>query len=149
MLGWGRKRAIERRAEQIARMLALVKHGMRTKTYREFAESFSNPGSEPNPISQSRNEAHFVMRFSRNCWYDAKASYGKTEGRPFINLQGQGNDFGVFITADPFSKGATADLHLESGQVAGRHAQSVVRALQAMPDWSSFADVERLLSGLI
>jgi len=149
MFGWGRSGVTKKRANQIARMLAHIKHGMRTKTYKEFAESFSNPGSEPDPTSQSRNEAHFVMRFSRKCWYDAKAAFGPTEGRPFINLQGQGDDFGVFVTADPFSMGATADLHLESGQIAGRDAQAVVRALQAMPDWKSFADVERLLSGLI
>jgi hypothetical protein len=149
MVGWGRRAATKKRANQIERMVALIKYGMRTKTYKEFAESFSNPGSEADPVSQSRKEAHFVMRFSRKCWYDATAAYGQTGGRPFINLLGQGDDFGVFVTADPFFDGATADLHLESGQIAGRDAQAVVRALQAMPDWNSFADVERLLSGLI
>jgi len=144
----GREAAIEKRAMQIARMLAFIMHGIRTKPYQQFATSFSNPGSEPDSISQARRETRFVMHISRKCWYDAKASYGHADIRPFITLRGQGDDFGVFITADPFSKGATVDLHLESGQTVGRDAPAVIRALQAMPDWISFADVERSLSGL-
>ena len=149
MFGWGRKAAVENRAKQIARMLAFIKHGMRTKTYQEFAASFSNPGSEPDPVARYRHEAHFAMHISRRCWYDAKAFYGNADLQPFINLQGNGDDFGVFVTADPFSEGATVDLHLESGRTAGRDAPAIVRALQAMPGWNSFADIERLLSGLV
>ena len=134
---------------QIARMLAFIKHGMRTKSYQEFAASFSNPGSEPDPVARYQREAHFVLHMSRRCWYDAKVFYGNADSEPFINLQGNGLDFGVFLTADPFSEGATVDLHLESGQTAGRDASAIVRVLQVMPGWSSFADIERLLSGLV
>jgi hypothetical protein len=41
------------------------------------------------------------------------------------------------------------DLHLEPGQKAGRDAGALVRALQALPGWASFAEIERLLSGLV
>jgi len=149
MFGWGRKRAVKNRAMQITRMLAFIKHGIRTKSYQEFAASFSNPGSEPDAVTRYRREAHFVMHFSRRCWYEAKVFYGSADLRPFINLQGNGLDFGIFLTADPFSEGATVDLHLESGQMAGRDASAIAHVLQAMPGWSSFADIERLLSGLV
>jgi hypothetical protein len=89
------------------------------------------------------------MRISPTCWYNAQAGYPRdADKRPFIILQGGGDDFGVFITADADSEGATADLHLESGEIAGRDARAVVHALQAIPNWSSFASIERAISGL-
>jgi hypothetical protein len=36
MFSWGRSGATKKRADQIARMLAHIKHGMRTKTYKAY-----------------------------------------------------------------------------------------------------------------
>lgn len=47
MFGWGRKASVDERAKQIARMLGFIQHGLRTKSYEQFAASFSNPGADP------------------------------------------------------------------------------------------------------
>ena len=41
MFGWGRKGAVEKRAKLLARMVTLIVHGLRTKTYEQFIASFS------------------------------------------------------------------------------------------------------------
>jgi len=151
MFGWGRKRAVENRAKQIVRMVAFIKHGMRTQSYEQFLGSFSNPGDEPTPIQRYRREARFVMRMSRSCSYAATVSFANdADGRrPFISLRGAGNDFGVLIITDPHAEGATIDLYVESGKQAGRDAVAMVQLLQSTPNWDSFATIERELSGFI
>lgn len=151
MFGWGRKAAIEKRAKQLLRMLAFIKHGMRTLSYDQFLGNFSNPGDEPIEIERYRREAHFVMRMSRSCWYRASVSFANdADGRrPFISLQGAGNDFGVLIITDPHAAGATIDLYVEPGKKVGRDARAIVQLLQTTPNWDTFATIEQAMSGLI
>ena len=96
MLGWGRNSALEKRANLLVRMTALVMHGLQTKTYEQFIASFSNPGAEPDTSERQRRELHFLMQISRTCEYCATASYPREEP-PWAFLQGDGDDFGVFV----------------------------------------------------
>ena len=80
------------------------------------------------------------MRISPTCWYDAAASYPLFDEMPRVVLQGGGDDFGVFITGSP-NAGITADLHLASGQRAGRDASVMVRSLTALPGIRSFSAI--------
>jgi len=57
-------------------------------------------------------------------------------------LQGDGDDFGVFVTIS-HSAGITVGLHLHSGESAGRDAGAIVRILTAMPGFRSFSALER------
>jgi hypothetical protein len=141
MFGWGRKAAVKRRAKLLARMIGLITHGLKTKSYEQFVASFSNPGKEPDAFDRSNRKLHFQMRISPTCWYDATASYPLRES-PWVSLHGGGDDFGVLITVSP-SDGVTVGPHLASGQRAGRDAQAVINSLYAMPGFRSFAAIER------
>src|SRR3974390_622775 len=89
----GHTEAVEDRAHLIARMMPLIIRGLKTKTYEEFVESFSNPDGKPD----SRNrELSFQMRISPTCWYDATANYRHAEP-PSARIHGGGDDLGVFI----------------------------------------------------
>jgi hypothetical protein len=143
MFGWGRKRAVEKRAKLLARMVTLITHGLKSKTYEQFVASFSNPGEEPDAFDRSNHELHFQMRISPTCWYDATASYPLREP-PWVSLHGGGDDFGVLITVSP-SAGITVGLHLASGQRAGRDAGAAIHSLQTIPGFRSFAAIEREL----
>lgn len=140
MLGWGRKGGAEDRAKLLARMTALILHGLQTKTYEQFIASFSNPDTEPNTSERQRHELHFVMRISPTCEYCGTTCYPRDEP-PWAFLQGDGDDFGVFITLSRSGE-ITAGLHLESGETAGRDAQAIVRILTAMPGFRSFSALE-------
>jgi hypothetical protein len=143
MFGWGRKRAVEKRAKLLARMVTLITHGLKSKTYEQFVASFSNPGKEPDAFDRSNHELRFQMRISPTCWYDATASYPLRES-PWVSLHGGGDDFGVLITVSP-SAGITVGLHLASGQRAGRDARALIHSLHAIPGFRSFAAIEREL----
>jgi hypothetical protein len=140
MFGWGRKGAVEKRAKLLARMVTLIVHGLQTKTYEQFIASFSNPGEEPDAVERSSGKLHFQMRISPTCWYEAVASYPLFDEMPRVILQGGGDDFGVFITGSP-NASITADLHLASGQRAGRDAMVMVRSLTALPGIRSFSAI--------
>ena len=140
MLGWGRNSAVEKRAKLLARMTALIMHGIKTKTYEQFIASFSNPGGEPDALERQSHILHFLMRISPTCEYYATARYPRDDP-PWASLQGDGDDFGVFITLSQSGE-ITVGLHLESGEVAGRDAQAVVRSLTAMPGFTSFSGLE-------
>ena len=140
MLGWGRKAGAEERAKLLARMAALILHGLQTKTYERFIASFSNPGGEPDISERQSHKLHFLMRISPTCEYSATACYPRDEP-PWAFLQGDGDDFGVFITLSQSGE-ITVGLHLESGETAGRDAQAIVRILAAMPGFRSFSALE-------
>ena len=142
MLRWGRSVAVEKRAKLLARMVALIMHGLETKTYEQFIASFSNPGTEPDASERQRYELHFQMRIEPKCGYDGMACYLPSEP-PWATLKGHGADFGVFITI--FGVGTTVDLHLNSGEKAGRDASAIVRRLTAMPGFRSFSALEQSL----
>jgi hypothetical protein len=140
MLGWGGSVAVEKRAKLLARMVALIMHGLETKTYEQFIAGFSNPGAEPDASERQCCELHFQMRIEPKCGYDGTACYLPTEPS-WATLKGHGDDFGVFITI--FGVGTTVDLHLNSGERAGRDASAIVRRLTAMPGFRSFSALER------
>jgi hypothetical protein len=146
MFGWGRKAAVERRAKQIARMVLLVIDGLQTKTYEQFAASFSNPGKVPSTLERENSELSFQMRFSSACWYDAVAVYprGPDEtDEPHFYMQGGGDDWGVFISGNTNRDNrVTVELHVPPGQKAGGDASAMVRALQKMPGWSGYTERE-------
>jgi len=145
MLGWGRKAAVKRRAKLLARMIGLIMHGLKTKSYEQFVASFSNPGGEPDAFDRSNRKVHFQMRISPTCWYDVTASYSRSYSRgesPWVSLRGGGDDFGVFITASP-SSGITVGPQLAPGQKAGPDARAIMRSLYAMPGFRNFAAIER------
>jgi hypothetical protein len=143
MFGWGRRGAIEKRAKLLSRMIALITHGLKSKSYEQFVASFSNPGEEPDAFGRSNRELHFQMRISPTCWYDATATYPLRESS-WVSVHGGGDDFGVLITVSP-NAGITVGLHLASGQRAGRDAQAVIDRLHAIPGFRSFAAIEREL----
>jgi hypothetical protein len=140
MLGWGHKAAVEERAKLLARMTALVLHGLQTKTYEQFIASFSNPGGEPDASERQSHKLHFLMRISPTCEYVATACYPRDEPS-WAFLQGDGDDFGVFVTIS-HSADITVGLHLHSGESAGRDARAIVRILTAMPGITSFSALE-------
>ncbi len=148
MFGWGRKASIDERAKLIARMVGLVIDGLRTKSYEQFVLSFSNPGAEPGEFERGNGELYFQMHISPTCWYNAIADYsGSVSQQPVVAIQGNGDDFGVFIIAGVEPGSLTVELKLPPGRKAGRDARAMVRALTAMliPDWSIVAEVERVL----
>jgi len=143
MLGSESKAAADERAKLLVRMITLIVRGLQTKSYEQFIASFSNPGAEPDAFDRLSREHGFQMRISPTCWYDAMTSFrlGKT---PSVYIQGGGDDFGVFITAGAQSA-CMVDLHLAEGQRAGREAEEMVRRLQAMPGYTSYAAIKRSL----
>ena len=89
-------------------------HGLQTKTYEQFIASFSNPGGEPDASERQSHKLHFLMRISPTCDYYAAACFPRDEP-PWAFLQGDGDDFGVFVTLSQ-SDEITVGLHLEFGR---------------------------------
>ena len=148
MFGRGRKAPIDEHAKLIARMVGLVIDGLCTKTYEQFVLSFSNPGAEPGEFERGNGELYFQMRISPTCWYNAIADYsGSVSQQPVVAIQGNGDDFGIFIIAGVEPGGLTVELKLPPGRKAGRDARARARALTAMliPDWSIVTEIERVL----
>jgi hypothetical protein len=97
-------------------------------------------------MDRYRREVNFTMNISPTCWYVVQVIYPHdTPGQPFVSLQGGGEDFGVFITANAEHGGASVEMHLASGQRAGRDARAMVRALEAAPNWTRVGELERAL----
>ncbi len=100
MFGRNRRPELETRAKQIARMVMLIVHGLQTKSYDDFVDSFSNPGQEPASLERLNKQLCFQLRISPTCWYDAVADFSRrTDAYPFVTLHGRGDDFGVAISA--------------------------------------------------
>jgi len=134
MFGWGRSTEVDARAKLLARMIGLILHARKTKSYEQFTAAYSNPGNEPDALARSSGKARFVMRISPTCWYDASIAYFREEP-PWLCVHGGGDDYGVYITASLVNDGIGVDLHLTDGQKAGRHARAVVRALLSLPGY--------------
>lgn len=139
-----RRGAIEARASQLVRMLALIQNALKTKSYDEFIASFSNPSEEPDVFDRHRLEHHFMMKISATCWYSGTATYAESSP-PFLSLLGGGDDYGVFITAGAESDSVMLNFRVPIGQRAGRDARAMMRALRASKGWTSMADIEREL----
>jgi hypothetical protein len=144
VFGWGRRPAVAERAKLIARMVRFTKHGMRTKSYEQFVEAFSNTGADPDAFKRHNRESQFTMTVSSTCWYSAIVRYPHDAGvQPFMAIQGGGDDYGVFITTG-VDELTTAELHVPSGQRPGRDAGTMVKSLLAMPGWAGKSEFERL-----
>jgi hypothetical protein len=147
IFGSGRRLEVGARAKQIARMVMVIVHGLQTKSYDEFVESFSNPGNEPASLERLNRQVCFQLRISSTCWYDAMADFGRrTDMHHFVSLHGGGDDFGVAISAGPGY--STVELYLPPGQKAGRDAKTMVHALAVTPGWTNGADMGRDLDPL-
>jgi hypothetical protein len=138
MFGIKRRAAIEQRAKLMARMVMLIIDSLCTKSYDQFAESYSNPGEEPDAIAQDARMLEFEMRFSATCWYEATASFA--EARPSIYMRGGGDDLGVLISVHVPNDAnlpvyPVVDLDAPQWWKRGRDARAMVRALQGMRGW--------------
>jgi hypothetical protein len=141
---WHKERAkqIDQRANQIARMVMLIVHSLQTKSYGDFVNSFSNPGSEPGPRQRLNHELSFQMQISPTCWYDAIAVYPRG-GTPFFQIEGGGDDFGVLINGNAIADHRIGvDFWVPTNLQAGSDARAMVHALRGMPGWSRGSDVE-------
>ncbi len=137
LFGWGRNAEADERAKMLGRMIALIVHSLRTKSYEEFVVRFSNPGQEPDALQRFSRKAQFQMRVSPTCWYDATVSYAD-ERSPSLHLAGGGDDFGVLVTAAAAADGARVSYDPADWRKPGRDARAVVRALLRLPGYRSF-----------
>jgi hypothetical protein len=139
---WRRERAINERAKVIARMVMLIVHSLQTKSYDEFVDSFSNPGSEPGPLERLERRLFFRMRMSPTCWYDAWAEY-PADGSPFFHIGGGGDDWGVLISGDTKAdRSIGVDFYARTKSQAGRDAHAMMHALRELPGWSHTGAIE-------
>lgn len=126
---WRREKAVDERAKQIARMVMLIVHSLQTKSYDDFADSFSNPDGEPTPLERLERQLCFQMRISPTCWYEAIVVY-PPGGTPFFHIEGGGDDWGVLISGDAMAEHRVGvDCYVPTGSRAGRDAGAVVDAL--------------------
>jgi hypothetical protein len=146
-LGWGSIDEVDERAKLLGRMIALIVHSLRTKSYEEFVASYSNPGQEPNALKRLSHKAHFQMRISPRCWYDATVSYAG-EKSPSLRIVGGGDDFGVLITTGASDHSLMVDFDPADAKKPGRDAQVMVRALLQLPGYRTFASTEESLGVL-
>lgn len=137
-----RVKRIDARAKQIARMVVLIVHSLQTKSYDEFVDNFSNPGSEPGLFERLQRRLYFQMRMSTACWYDVSAEY-PADGTPSFHIEGGGDDFGVQISGDAIAdRRIGVDFWVPTNSQAGRDARAIVRTLRGMPGWSRASDIE-------
>jgi hypothetical protein len=137
-----RENVIEQRAKQIARMMTLIVHGLQTKSYDEFVESFSNPGSQLTALDRLNQQLRFRMRISLTCWYDAIIEY-PPDGTPHFYIGGGGEEWGVLISGDAIADHPMGvDFYVPTGSQPGRDARPMEHALREMPGWSRGSDIE-------
>jgi hypothetical protein len=123
-------------------MVMLIVHNLQTKSYGEFVNNFSNPGSEPGPEERLEQQLLFQMRMSPTCWYDAMAAY-PANGTPWFQIEGGGDDWGVLISGDAIADHSIGvDFFVPTSSQAGRDARAIVHALRTMPGWSRASDIE-------
>jgi hypothetical protein len=142
MLGSRRRVEVEARAKQVARAVMVIVHGLQTKSYDEFVESFSNHGKEPASLERLNRQVCFQLRISPTCWYDAIADFGRPgDMQHSVSLRGGGDDFGVAISAGLGY--LSVEFYLPLNQKSGCDAKAVVHALATMPGWTSVTHLER------
>lgn len=142
-LGWGGA-AVDARAKKLSRMVALIVHGLRTKSYEQFVLSYSNPGREPDALQRLSRRTDFAMRISPTCWYEASVCYGEGEQRS-LSIVGAGDDFGVAISANAVDKRIFVDFVADYGETPGRDARAMVRVLLKLPNYRRVRTGEALL----
>jgi len=133
IFGWGGPE-VDERAKLINRMVALIVHGLQTKTYDEFVATFSNPGCEPDALKRLSRRANFQMRISPTCWYDASICYPR-DGSRSLSIAGGGDDLGVCLTAGSAIDGIGVEYTALYGEESGRDAWAMVRALAKLPGY--------------
>jgi hypothetical protein len=133
LLGWGGVE-VEKRAKLLSRMIALIVHGLRTKSYDQFVATFSNPGQEPDVLKRLSHKANFQMRISPTCWYDAEVSYARDKSRK-LRIVGGGDDFGVLIIPNALKDDIRVEFNAEYGERPGRDAFAMVKALSKLPGY--------------
>jgi hypothetical protein len=75
-------------------------------------------------------------------WYQAIAEY-PCGGTPFFRVEGGGDDFGVLISGDAIPDHRVGvDLWVPTNSQAGGDARAMVHALEGIPGWASFSDIE-------
>jgi hypothetical protein len=143
LLGWGGAE-VDARTKLLDRMIVLIVHGLRTKTYEQFVATFSNPGHEPDALQRLSHKANFQMRISPTCWYDANVSYGR-DGTRSLRIVGGGDDLGVCITAGSAIDGMNVEYTAQYGEESGRDAWAMVRALAKFPAYHRVSPAETSL----
>jgi hypothetical protein len=143
LFGWGGAE-VEARAKLLDRMIVLIVHGLRTKTYEQFVATFSNPGHEPDALQRLSHKASFQMRISPTCWYDANVSYGR-DGTRSLRIIGGGDDLGVGIAAGSAIDGMSVEYTAQYGEESGRDAWAMVRALARFPAYHRVSPAETSL----
>jgi hypothetical protein len=139
MFGHKRRTAINQRAKLMGRMVMLLTDGLCTKSYDQFVERYSNPGSEPDETERNARISRFAMRFSPTCWYEATASLYQ-DAQPWILIEGGGDDCGVCISVRVpgdanMPSCPVVDLQVPRGAKRGHDAGAMVRALRDIPGW--------------
>jgi hypothetical protein len=133
LLGWGGPE-VDERVKLLSRMIALIVHGLRTKSYDQFVATFSNPGQEPDALKRLSHKAQFQMRISQTCWYDASVSYVRDKSQT-LRMVGGGDDFGVAITANSMSEIIRVEFASDYDERPGRDAFAMVKALSKLPGY--------------
>jgi hypothetical protein len=143
ILGWGGAE-VDERAKLLSRMIALIVHGLRTKSYEQFVAAYSNPGREPDVLKRLGRKANFQLRITPTCWYDASVSFADDAART-LSILGAGDDFGVSITASSTDNRILAAFVTDYDEKPGRDARAMVRALLRLPGYRRVSDGESLL----
>jgi hypothetical protein len=143
ILGWGGPE-VDERAKLLSRMIALIVHGLRTKSYEQFVAAYSNPGREPDALKRLSRKASFQLRITPTCWYDAAVSYADDAART-LSILGGGDDFGVSITTTSADNRIFAAFITDYDEKPGRDARAMVRALLRQPSYRRVSDGESLL----
>jgi hypothetical protein len=123
-------------------MVLLIVHGLQTKSYDDFVNSFSNPGNDPAPFERLQGRLKFKMQMSPTCWYDARVEY-PFGGTPFFQIEGGGDDWGVLISGNAIADHSIGvDFFVPTNGQGGRDAHALVRLLRRMPGWSRASEIE-------
>jgi hypothetical protein len=143
IFGWGGAE-VDERAKLLDRMIVLIVHGLRTKTYEQFVATFSNPGHPPDALQLLSHKANFQMRVSPTCWYDASISYGR-DGTRSSRIIGGGDDLGVCITVSSADDRIGVEYTTQYGEESGRDAWAMVRTLARFPSYHRVSTAETSL----
>jgi hypothetical protein len=154
MFGLGSGAAVRERANRLRILVALIASNLYTKTAAEFAEFYKLTTA----VEQRGSEIYFGVKFSPSCRYDACATYPESQPEWMADLLGSephetpeaslsilggGDDYGVFINVLGPDHGASVELHVAPGRVAGKDAKSMVTALLALPGFKRPLDLDR------
>jgi len=143
IFGWS-SAEVDERAKLLDRMIVLIVHGLRTKTYEQFVATFSNPGHPPDALQLLSHKANFQMRMSPTCWYDAGISYARN-GTRSARIAGGGDDLGVRITVNSADDRIGVEYTTQYGEESGRDAWAMVRTLTKFPVYHRVSSAETSL----